>query len=148
MALARLILPPTTASNSRPPRARSRECTLMGVSAGLRQPLVVAALSGERRPVRSAHALASVWPVGGGIGHPSCVFSRRPSLGRYVKSHRRPVAGIFASLANRLILKKSPPTRGQIANWDRLMVPLSRLLDPLLARRFGKSILGVWRKTN
>ncbi len=27
------------------------------------------------------------------IGHPSCVFARRPSLGRYVKSHRGPAAG-------------------------------------------------------
>jgi hypothetical protein len=26
------------------------------------------------------------------------------------------------------------------------MVPISRLLDPLLAYRFGKSIIAVWRR--
>jgi 2-polyprenyl-3-methyl-5-hydroxy-6-metoxy-1,4-benzoquinol methylase len=53
--------------------------------------------------------------------------------------------GVAASLANRLLLKQSMPTKAQILTWDRLMVPLSRLVDPLLLHRFGKSVLGIWR---
>lgn len=56
--------------------------------------------------------------------------------------------GLLASLANRLMLKQEAPTRGQIALWDSVMVPASRLIDPVLGRRFGKSILAVWEKTH
>jgi hypothetical protein len=54
--------------------------------------------------------------------------------------------GLLASFANRALLKQQVPTLAQIRTWDRLMVPLSLLLDPLLARRVGKSILAVWRR--
>jgi SAM-dependent methyltransferase len=54
--------------------------------------------------------------------------------------------GLCASLANRMLLHQSRPTLGQIRTWDRTMVPLSRVLDPLLLHRAGKSILGVWRR--
>jgi SAM-dependent methyltransferase len=54
--------------------------------------------------------------------------------------------GLLASLANRLLLKQSMPTAGQIRTWDRFFVPLSRRLDPLLAYRAGKSVVGVWRR--
>ena len=53
--------------------------------------------------------------------------------------------GMLASLGNRLLLKASSPTAGQIQLWDKWMVPLSRVLDPLLAKRLGKSIIAVWR---
>jgi 2-polyprenyl-3-methyl-5-hydroxy-6-metoxy-1,4-benzoquinol methylase len=55
--------------------------------------------------------------------------------------------GLLASLANRLVLKASLPTRRQILIWDRFMVPFSRILDPLLGHRAGKSILAVWQKS-
>jgi SAM-dependent methyltransferase len=54
--------------------------------------------------------------------------------------------GMMASLGNRLVLKSSMPTPGQIALWDRLMVPLSRWIDPLTAHMIGKSVLGVWQR--
>ena len=54
--------------------------------------------------------------------------------------------GLLASLGNRLLLRSSMPTRRQIRTWDRLMVPLSRALDPLLTHRVGKSVLAVWRR--
>jgi SAM-dependent methyltransferase len=54
-------------------------------------------------------------------------------------------AGMLASAANRLLLQSAMPTEGQILTWDRLLVPVSRLIDPLLAGRVGKSVLGVWR---
>lgn len=55
--------------------------------------------------------------------------------------------GLFASAANKLLLKQSNPTLGQIQLWDRWMVPLSRsLADPLLERSAGKTIVGIWKK--
>lgn len=54
--------------------------------------------------------------------------------------------GMLASLANRRFLKQDLPTAGQIAVWDQWMIPFSRAIDPLLGRRVGKSVLGIWRK--
>jgi SAM-dependent methyltransferase len=53
-------------------------------------------------------------------------------------------AGMLASLGNRLLLQRSMPTESQILTWDRVLVPLSRALDPIFAGRVGKSVLGVW----
>jgi SAM-dependent methyltransferase len=54
--------------------------------------------------------------------------------------------GMLASLGNRLLLRSSMPTAGQIRLWDRAMVPLSRWLDPLTGHRLGKSIVAVLRR--
>lgn len=54
--------------------------------------------------------------------------------------------GMLASAANRFLLGQSMPNENQILTWDRLMVPLSRGLDPLLLNRVGKSVIGVWRR--
>jgi SAM-dependent methyltransferase len=54
--------------------------------------------------------------------------------------------GFFAALANRTVLRATMPTPRQIQVWDRLMVPLSRWLDPLTAYSFGKSIVAVWSR--
>ncbi|MBL8799291.1 MAG: class I SAM-dependent methyltransferase [Planctomycetia bacterium] len=54
--------------------------------------------------------------------------------------------GLLASLGNRFVLGSGMPTPRQIWTWDKLMVPVSRFLDPLLFFTLGKSILGVWRK--
>ncbi len=54
--------------------------------------------------------------------------------------------GMLASLANRALLKQGTPSLSQIKFWDRVMVPLSRVLDPCLARRLGKSVVAVWRR--
>lgn len=54
--------------------------------------------------------------------------------------------GLLASAGNRFISRNSSPTPAQIKLWDRVMVPLSRRIDPLLGRSIGKSVLGVWRK--
>jgi SAM-dependent methyltransferase len=55
--------------------------------------------------------------------------------------------GMLASLANRVLLKAQMPTIRQVLTWDRLMVPLSRLVDPVVGHAFGKSILGIWQRT-
>jgi len=54
--------------------------------------------------------------------------------------------GLTASLANTLLLRATMPSRGQIRLWDQMMVPLSRIIDPLLLGRVGKSVLFVWRR--
>ena len=45
-----------------------------------------------------------------------------------------------------LVLKAAMPTPRQIAVWDRLLVRLSRMIDPLLAYSVGKSVVAVWRR--
>ena len=54
--------------------------------------------------------------------------------------------GMLASIANRFVLKPQMPTLSQILVWDRVMVPISRLLDPLLSYRIGKSMIAIWRR--
>lgn len=54
--------------------------------------------------------------------------------------------GMAASLGNRVLLKQSMPTARQIALWDKVMVRLSRIVDPLIRYSVGKSVLAVWRK--
>jgi SAM-dependent methyltransferase len=54
--------------------------------------------------------------------------------------------GLFASLANKLILKSAMPKPSQIAFWDRVLVRMSRVVDPILGHAAGKSVLAVWRK--
>ena len=52
--------------------------------------------------------------------------------------------GVILSLANRFLLNSSLPTRSQIRLWDRFFVRCSRVIDPLLGWRWGKSILALW----
>jgi SAM-dependent methyltransferase len=55
--------------------------------------------------------------------------------------------GLFASLANRLVLHQSkPPTLGQVLFWDGWLVTTSRLIDPLIGFSAGKSIVAIWMK--
>jgi SAM-dependent methyltransferase len=56
--------------------------------------------------------------------------------------------GAFASVGNRLLLRQSMPTLDQILLWDRRLVPISTIFDPILGYRAGKSILGIWKKTD
>jgi SAM-dependent methyltransferase len=55
-------------------------------------------------------------------------------------------AGLLASTGNRLLLRQSMPTESQILAWDRLMIPISRAVDPLFGHRLGKSVLGIWQR--
>ena len=54
--------------------------------------------------------------------------------------------GVFLSLGNVLGLRQSMPTQWQIILWDRVCVPVSRLVDRLFRGTIGKSVLAVWRK--
>jgi len=65
---------------------------------------------------------------------------------RLVKLHYLDSVGLAASAGNRFLLKSGMPNRKQIRLWDRFMVPLSSVIDPLLGYKVGKSILGVWQR--
>jgi SAM-dependent methyltransferase len=85
------------------------------------------------------------------IGH----FRRytRKSLREEVNSHLNETAlfyldscGFFAALANKILLRKSEPTMVQVQFWDKILVPVSGILDLLVFRKFGKSLVGVFQK--
>lgn len=56
------------------------------------------------------------------------------------------MAGLSASLANAMLLRAARPSAGQIRLWDRFLVPASRILDAATGRRFGKTVVAVWRR--
>ena len=68
-----------------------------------------------------------------------------PSV-RQVRLRYLDSVGFLASLSNRALLRQALPTRRQIALWDRVMIPASRVLDLLLARGFGRSVLAVYER--
>lgn len=54
--------------------------------------------------------------------------------------------GLFASLANRMLLRASQPTPAQIRLWDDAMVPVSARVDRWIGFTVGKTIIGSFRK--
>lgn len=90
-------------------------------------------------------------PFDSRIGH----FRRysKESLNRVVPEHLERIAlqyvdsaGLFASLANKMLLKRSMPNAKQLQFWNSCLVPISRVSDGVLSYSVGKSVLGVWRK--
>lgn len=55
--------------------------------------------------------------------------------------------GGLLSFSNRLLLRKSLPTLRQVLFWDRVVVPVSRVLDPIARRWFGRSVIAVYSRT-
>jgi SAM-dependent methyltransferase len=53
--------------------------------------------------------------------------------------------GLVLSIANRLLLRQSMPTKAQLYFWDQWMVPISRVLDKCILNSIGKSIMAIWR---
>ncbi|WP_029037670.1 class I SAM-dependent methyltransferase [Salinimicrobium xinjiangense] len=54
--------------------------------------------------------------------------------------------GVCASLVNKFVLKQSYPTKKQILKYDRMIVPISKILDQLIFHSLGKSLVGIWKK--
>jgi SAM-dependent methyltransferase len=65
---------------------------------------------------------------------------------RPVKMQYLDSAGLLASAANRLVSSPQAPAEWQILTWDRCLIPVSSVLDPLLGYSVGKSILAVWKR--
>jgi SAM-dependent methyltransferase len=55
-------------------------------------------------------------------------------------------AGLLASFANRFVLAAAQPSARQIAFWDRVLVPISRVLDGTTSHSFGKTVVAVWSR--
>lgn len=54
--------------------------------------------------------------------------------------------GMMLSWGNRWITRKPYPSKGQIQFWDRVLVPVSKILDRLTGFSRGRSILAVWER--
>lgn len=85
------------------------------------------------------------------IGHyrrydKSSLRALAPVGAREVTAEYLDSVGILASLGNRLLLRTSAPSKGQIAMWDTRLVPVSRKIDSWMRRAIGKSVILVWRK--
>jgi len=90
-------------------------------------------------------------PFDQAIGHfrrytTSALGGLTPPGVRLVSAFYLDSVGLLASAANRLLLRQSLPSAQQIQVWDRLMVPCSRLLDPLTGYRAGKSVVAIWER--
>ena len=56
--------------------------------------------------------------------------------------------GLFASLANKWFLKQDYPKLKQIKFWDNYIIPVSKIMDAIAFFSMGKTVVGVWKKTN
>jgi SAM-dependent methyltransferase len=119
-----------------------------------REELVLAARHLKKNGVIVVLAPAFPWlytPFDAAIGH----------FRRYTRNSLRAVApqdlseakciyldafGVLASAGNLLFLHSANASAGQMRFWDNFLVPLSRLLDPILAFSLGRSVLAIWRK--
>lgn len=54
--------------------------------------------------------------------------------------------GMLTSLVNRFVLKQGTPDIDQIKLWDRVIVRVSRFVDPLTFHSFGRSVIGVYER--
>jgi SAM-dependent methyltransferase len=53
--------------------------------------------------------------------------------------------GMLASLANKLFLRQAAPNEGQVRFWDSRVIPVSRVLDPILLNSIGRSVVAIYR---
>jgi len=54
--------------------------------------------------------------------------------------------GAGLSLGNRIVTRDAQPTEKQIRFWNQYIIPLSRIVDPLLKKCWGRSVLVIARK--
>jgi 2-polyprenyl-3-methyl-5-hydroxy-6-metoxy-1,4-benzoquinol methylase len=55
-------------------------------------------------------------------------------------------AGAFLLFLNKYLTRKKYPTRKDIRIWQRIFLPISKLVDKILFYHFGKTIIGIWQK--
>lgn len=56
--------------------------------------------------------------------------------------------GYFSSLMNKIFLNQKYPTKNQVRFWDKKTIPVSKITDKIFFHLFGKSVIGIWEKTN
>ena len=69
-----------------------------------------------------------------------------PDTLRLVKAFYLDSVGMMISFANRALLRAAHPTLAQIRVWDSMVIPVSRVLDPILRYRAGKTVVAVWAR--
>jgi len=69
-----------------------------------------------------------------------------PAVLRLRRSFYLDSVGLLASAANRLMLRQTMPNAQQLALWDKIMIPCSRIIDPLTGYRLGKSVVCIWER--
>ena len=57
------------------------------------------------------------------------------------KSYYLDSMGLLGILFNKYILKNEMPTQKNIYIWDKLLIPISKIIDMIIGYRFGKSLL-------
>ncbi len=69
-----------------------------------------------------------------------------PSSLRRVELFYLDSLGMIASLANKFFLRQHAPSAGQVRFWDDNIIPVSRILDPLLFHAIGRSVIAIYKK--
>lgn len=64
-----------------------------------------------------------------------------PDSMRIHKSYYLDSMGLLGILFNKYILKNEIPSQKNIFIWDKLLIPISKILDMIIGYRFGKSLL-------
>lgn len=54
--------------------------------------------------------------------------------------------GFVSALVNKLFLRQSYPSKKQVLFWDKVLIPVSKVVDRFFFYSFGKSILAIWQK--
>ena len=91
-------------------------------------------------------------PFDAAIGHYRR-YSRRtllavsPPGARLLRFRYLDSVGVMASGANRFLMKQGMPTPQQLRFWDKVLVPMSRWIDPLVLHLFGKTVIGIWERS-
>ncbi|MCP4142018.1 MAG: class I SAM-dependent methyltransferase [Chloroflexi bacterium] len=90
-------------------------------------------------------------PFDKAIGHfrrydKTSISAITPPASKIIKLIYLDSLGVFLSLANRLLLRQNTPSDQQIQFWDKIIIPISQFLDPIVGYSAGRSILCVWEK--
>ena len=88
-------------------------------------------------------------PFDNAVGHYrrytiSSLSAVSPASVRIVRMFYLDCMGMLTSFANRALLRNQHPTPSQVHLWDSVVIPMSRVLDPLSGRKLGKTVIGVW----
>jgi len=74
------------------------------------------------------------------------LVSELPRGGERVALHYLDSMGLLLSLGNKLLLHQARPTLSQIKFWDRIVIPISKIMDKVLMHKAGRSLIAVVRK--
>ena len=73
------------------------------------------------------------------------LLSAAPSTLQLEKIRYMDAVGLMASFMNKYFLKKPYPSLGEVKFWDTAMVPISKLIDPVIGFSAGKALIGIWK---